>query len=1100
MTVPFDPPMAWSESERLAALDRYKILDTGREARFDDIAELAADILDAPIAVVNFIAGDRQWFKAEKGIGKDSLPLDVSICRFALLQPGVFVVPDLTQDRRFDQNPLVNAVDGLRFYAGALLETPEGLPLGTVCVLDTKTRAEGITGRQERALKALAVQTMAQLELRRSAAAAKTESARLSAMFAQATVGMSEISLDGQFLAVNDRMCEILGRSQGEVLTLGIADLTHPEEVADNMARFAKMAMDGENFKLNKRYVRPDGSVVWANSSVSRLDDENGKPRAALVVTADITLAKEEERHRAFLLDMSDRTRGMNDAEAVISTVSRALGVELGATRVVYAEIDEVHDFAEVIGEWNDGTLASLPGTIRLSDFGAPIIDPLRAGTTLRVNDAATEQGLDASLAALATVSACAIVSVPLIKDGNLVVNLNVHQSTSRLWTDAEVRLIEAVAERTWDVVERARGEARVRESESRLRLATDNADIGFWDVDEINQTLHWPPRVKAMFGLSAQASASMQDFYEAVHPNDREAVSAAYAAAADPARRALYDAEFRVVAKDDGAIRWMAAKGRGVFDEDGRCLRVAGTVVDVTKRRNAEEALRSLNADLEREVVTRTRERGLIWQHSLDLLSVIDMKTGTFDAVNPAWEKALGWRTAEFEGRPYEEFVHPEDLGESADAFDLVQQGNPVLHFENRYSTRSGGCRWLSWVAVPDGGKLYSVTRDVTVERERRAELELAQNALRQAQKMEAMGQLTGGVAHDFNNLLTPIMGSLDMMMRNGLGNEREQRLISGAMQSAERAKTLVQRLLAFARRQPLQPVPADVAKLILGMADLIESTTGPNIRVSVEAADELPPALTDPNQLEMALLNLAVNARDAMPDGGTLCISASAETVGLGHPTNLQPGRYVRLSVADTGSGMDEGTIARAIEPFFSTKGVGKGTGLGLSMVHGLASQLGGVLTIDSKPGTGTDVQLWLPESAVAPGAAVERPGSTTENRPRGRALLVDDEALVRLSTADMLSDLGYAVIEAASGEEAMQLIDTGERFDLLVTDHLMPGITGTDLARKVRAAMPQVSILLVSGYAEREGVASDIPRLVKPFRKDELALSLDRLGTVH
>jgi len=576
--------------------------------------------------------------------------------------------------------------------------------------------------------------------------------------------------------------------------------------------------------------------------------------------------------------------------------------------------------------------------------------------------------------------------------------------------------------------------------------------------------------------------------------------VSAAYADAADPEKRALYDVEFRVVGKNDRIVRWLAAKGRGIFDQQGRCLRMTGTAVDITKRKTAENALHALNADLEREVVVRTRERGLIWQHSLDLLSVIDMETGTFDAVNPAWAKALGWATDEFEGHPYEDFVNPEDIGASAEAFDRVQQGNPVLHFENRYRTRAGEWRWLSWVAVPDGGKLYSVTRDVTVERERRAELQLAQDALRQAQKMEAMGQLTGGVAHDFNNLLTPIMGSLDMLIRKGLSNEREQRLISGAMQSAERAKTLVQRLLAFARRQPLQPVPVDVAKLIRGMADLVESTTGPKIRVSVDAVDDLPPALTDPNQLEMALLNLAVNARDAMPDGGTLCISASAEAVGSGHRSKLQPGRYIRLSVADTGSGMDEETIVRAVEPFFSTKGVGKGTGLGLSMVHGLASQLGGVLTIDSTLGVGTDVQLWLPESSEAPGVTAEQPESTTPSSVRGRALLVDDEELVRLSTADMLGDLGYAVIEASSGEEALRFIDSGETFDLLVTDHLMPGITGTDLARKVRSTMPQVSILLVSGYAEREGIASDIPRLVKPFRKDELALSLEQLGTFH
>ena len=210
------------------------------------------------------------------------------------------------------------------------------------------------------------------------------------------------------------------------------------------------------------------------------------------------------------------------------------------------------------------------------------------------------------------------------------------------------------------------------------------------------------------------------------------------------------------------------------------------------------------------------------------------------------------------------------------------------------------------------------------------------AEEALRQAQKMEAMGQLTGGVAHDFNNLLTPIVGALDMLRRKGLGGNREQRLIDGAAQSAERAKTLVQRLLAFARRQPLQPVAVDVAKLVIGMADLIRSTSGPQIRVVVEVQDDLAPAKADPNQLEMALLNLSVNARDAMPDGGTLRISAGEEQVGFGHTSKLEPGRYIRLSVADTGLGMDETTLARAVEPFFSTKGVGKGTGLGLSMVH--------------------------------------------------------------------------------------------------------------------------------------------------------------------
>lgn len=244
------------------------------------------------------------------------------------------------------------------------------------------------------------------------------------------------------------------------------------------------------------------------------------------------------------------------------------------------------------------------------------------------------------------------------------------------------------------------------------------------------------------------------------------------------------------------------------------------------------------------------------------------------------------------------------------------------------------------------------------------------------------------------------------------------------------------------------------------------------------------------------MALLNLSVNARDAMPEGGTLRISASAETVGARHRAKLRPGCYIRLSVADTGAGMDEATLARAVEPFFSTKGVGKGTGLGLSMVHGLASQLSGALTIQSKPGLGTNVELWLPRSSAVAEVAESADTPAETHLTRGIALLVDDEELVRMSTADMLGELGYAVIEAASGEEAIRLVDRGERFDLLVTDHLMPGITGTDLARAVRCNRPGVPVLLVSGYAESDGVAADLPRLTKPFRKDELATSLAQL----
>ena len=513
---------------------------------------------------------------------------------------------------------------------------------------------------------------------------------------------------------------------------------------------------------------------------------------------------------------------------------------------------------------------------------------------------------------------------------------------------------------------------------------------------------------------------------------------------------------------------------------------------------------LKELNETLEQRIVERTRERNMLANiiETTDVLVMACDVSYEILAINQACacelERVYGIHAAPGKNLLSLLDDQPEHQQQVRKAWSAALSGEERTFIED-FGDRTHGrthyeikCRCLR----DERGKrigAYQFVTDVTERLRRETQLAEAQEALRQSQKMEAIGQLTGGVAHDFNNLLTPIVGALDMLQRKGVGSERDQRLIAGAAQSAERAKTLVQRLLAFARRQPLQPTSVNIVKLVTGMADLIRSTSGPQINVVLDVRDDLPPAKADPNQIEMALLNLSVNARDAMSQGGTLRITAGHEYVGSEHPTKLQPGSYIRLSVADTGIGMDEATRARAVEPFFSTKGLGKGTGLGLSMAHGLASQLGGCLTIQSRQGVGTNVELWLPVSEHVVAAREDIIEPEQSSAASGKALLVDDEELVRRSTAEMLSDLGYQVIEAETAQKALSLITAGLRPDLLVTDHLMPGIDGTDLARRVQSEHPRVQILIISGYAESEGIAPDLPRLTKPFRSDELQTAL-------
>ena len=370
-------------------------------------------------------------------------------------------------------------------------------------------------------------------------------------------------------------------------------------------------------------------------------------------------------------------------------------------------------------------------------------------------------------------------------------------------------------------------------------------------------------------------------------------------------------------------------------------------------------------------------------------------------------------------------------------------------------------------------------------------------EEAFRQAQKMEAVGQLTGGIAHDFNNLLAAVLGNLKLLRKRLTDDAGALRLIEGAIEGAERGASLTQRLLAFARQQDLHPAAVDVAELIHGMLEMLRRSIGPLIQIETEFAADLWPAHVDANQLELALLNLAVNARDAMPEGGRLTLSAHNATVVAAADDALDAGDYVCLAVADTGAGMDEATLARATEPFFTTKGAGKGTGLGLSMVHGLAAQSGGALRLSSRPGAGTTAELWLPRAPALPARATAAPRRAAPQIPHScTVLLVDDDALISMATCEMLKDLGHRVVEAPSGSKALDILRAGTPVDLIVSDEAMPNMRGTQLAVAIRASWPDLPIILATGYAELpKGSELQLPLLRKPYSQQDLAAAIDR-----
>jgi PAS domain S-box-containing protein len=641
------------------------------------------------------------------------------------------------------------------------------------------------------------------------------------------------------------------------------------------------------------------------------------------------------------------------------------------------------------------------------------------------------------------------------------------------------------------DITEHKRAEAALRGSEAQFRTFAQAMPNHVWAAPP-NGLLDWfNERVYEYSGFEAGALDGL-GWTAMVHADDLAAASEHWGAAL--ASGNAYETEFRL-RRADGSYRWHLGRAMPIRGADGAITRWIGTNTDIEEQRAAREALANLNATLEARVEERTRERDRAWKNSRDLQVVVD-EDGTIRAANEAWTTILGWLPHEVVGRNHLDFNHPDDTGAGK---VLATAADGLLpSYDSRVRHHDGSYRWISWVAAPEQGLIYANGRHVTAEKQAAEDLLAAQEQLRQSQKMEAVGQLTGGVAHDFNNLLQVISGNLHLVGKGIAGNEALERRVTNAQAAVRRGAKLASQLLAFSRRQALEPKVVNVGKLVVGMEDMLRRAIGETIEIEAVVSSGLWNTLVDPAQIENALLNLAINARDAMSGSGRLTIEVGNafldDDYARAH-ADVAPGQYVVIAVSDTGSGMAPEVMAQVFEPFFTTKPLGTGTGLGLSMVYGFVKQSGGHVNVYSKVGHGTTMKLYLPRAHES-----EDVVATIANDPVSGGsetiLVAEDDEAVRDTVVEMLGELGYRVLKAADAASALTVIESGIAIDLLFTDVVMPGsLQSPELARKARELLPRIAVLFTSGYTRNAIVHGGrldpgVDLLNKPYTRDALA----------
>ncbi|WP_426023964.1 PAS domain S-box protein [Brevundimonas sp. PWP3-1b1] len=896
----------------------------------------------------------------------------------------------------------------------------------------------------------------------------------------------------------------------------------HPEDRARVDAAEAAAIPHRLPYDFEARLRRRDGDWRWIHATGRPRFDDGGVFLGYAGISFDITENREAleasaraERRQAFLLDLSDRLRDLTDPEEIMAEVESALGALLDADRVGYGEVDQAAGVVAMSRDWTAG-VASAQGQFSLNAFGEGLIADLADGRTIHIEDVREDPRTSDFTDAFNAIQTRALIRAPLIRSGRLRAFLYVHSSTPRLWTEAEVGLVEEIAARTWAEVERARAETEMRESEERFRAIADTAPVLIWVTQQDRQRAFVNQAYVAFHGGDYETVRTL-DWHVALHPDDQARILAESLAGEATRQPFSLEARYR---RHDGEWRWLKSFSRPRL-AGSEIMGFVGVAFDVTDMRAAQARLEESE---NRFRIVADSAPALIWM-SDDAAQMVfaNRRYRTFFGVEADGHLPDSWRA----------LIHPDDEGVFVAAFMRAFEARDRFEALTRVNHPLLGLRWLRNEGVPrfdasgqfQGyvGACLDVTdakraeddlkriNELLAERVDEALIDKAQAEaqLVHAQRMEAVGRLTGGVAHDFNNLLTVVIGALDIILRSEDPAKRKK-LGEAALAAARRGESLTHQLLAFSRRQALRPEPIDLNALIRESAPLLRRAVGEAVDFKVKLKRGGACANVDPAQFEAALLNLIVNARDALGDvtgaksrHARITVQTRACKVEAGHVAELPPGDYVCVAVSDNGEGMSAEVRDRVFEPFFTTKGVGKGTGLGLSQVYGFARQSGGGVHIESEPGQGAEICLYLPplsaEDAVAAPAAAS--GDDAPLAEGGRMLLVEDDPGVAAVALEILEGFGLEVDWAETGDDALKFLHA-DRFDVMLTDVVMPGgMSGVELARTAAVQWPEMRIALTSGYVgeDVDAVLADTtwPLLRKPYSSDQLRALLERMS---